>query len=206
MRSLLVYASAFAISLSFAACGGGDDDDDDDTVDAAGDDDDDDVDASTATPTCENYCATIETNCSGELDQYGSNEICLAACAAFEVGESGATSGGTLGCREYHANAAAGAPDVHCAHAGPLGGDGTCGTACEGFCAIALDACPDAFADAADCADQCAGFDATEPYDTSDTAGDSLACRTYHLTVATTTPVPHCTHIDEASPTCVEAK
>ena len=48
----------------------------------------------------------------------------------------------------------------------------------------------------------CNGFDDAEPYDVSDTAGDSLACRLYHATVAYDDPVTHCPHTLPASDTC----
>ena len=192
------------LSFSVAACGddgGDDDDDDDDTVDASADvDSGSDIDGA-AGLTCAAYCDAIQTNCTGDVAQYASADTCLAACAAFPAGTAADTSGNTLGCRTYHAGAASAGPDVHCVHAGP-GGAGACGDNCEGFCAIALDACPDVYADADACAADCANFTDDEPYDTSDTGGDTLACRLYHLSAATTTPDPHCGHIDIDSPPC----
>lgn len=182
-------ASIFAVAVSLA-------------VSACGDDDGPGVDPDAApTPTCAAYCDSIQTNCTGAVAQYTGEDTCLAACAAFPVGTGADMAGNTLGCRTYHAGAAAAAADVHCVHAGP-GGAGACGTNCEGFCAIALDACPAAYANAAECATDCALFTDTEDFDTADTGGNSLACRLYHLSAATTTPAPHCTHIESVSPTC----
>ena len=42
----------------------------------------------------------------------------------------------------------------------------------------------------------------TEPYDAGDVAGNTFACRLYHLTVATTLPDAHCPHIQPTSATC----
>jgi hypothetical protein len=183
MRTILLsMVSVVSLSLAVAACGGDD---------GGGGD----------TLTCAEYCDTIATNCTGTVQQYTDEATCLAACAAFPVGAEADTSGNTLGCRTYHAGAAAAGPDVHCVHAGP-GGAGACGSNCDGFCAIALDSCPDAYASAGECATDCATFTDTEPYNVADTSGDSLACRLYHLTAATTTPDPHCGHIESVSPTC----
>jgi len=151
--------------------------------------------------TCTDYCTAITAHCTAANAQYSAMDTCMGSCKAFEVGTAADTSGNTLGCRLYHAGAAAMDPSLHCAHAGP-GGAGVCGGNCEGFCAIAGDACAGTFADDAACATACATYDQTEPYDASDGAGDTFACRLYHLTVATTLPDPHCAHIVEASPTC----
>jgi hypothetical protein len=156
-------------------------------------------------PTCAEYCGLIQAACTGANGQYASEAICLASCEAFDVGTAADTSGNTLGCRIYHATAAAGGPDVHCTHAGP-GGDGACGNNCEGFCAIAQDACTGdnaQYADEAACLAECSGFPADTKYNTNQTAGDSLACRLYHLTVAATDPAVHCSHIVADSPTCL---
>jgi len=151
---------------------------------------------------CEGYCALIETNCGGSFTQYGSPEMCLGACAAYEPGTPGDIMGNTLACRIYHATVAADADDTHCTHAGP-GGDMACGSNCEGFCAIADQACPDAWPDNDACIVACAGFDASEPYDASDIGGDTLACRIYHLTAATIDPATHCPHIKGDSAPCM---
>lgn len=159
-----------------------------------------DVDAG-PTPTCAAYCTSIQANCAGAVQQYTAEATCLAACEAFPTGTAADTAGNTLGCRTYHAGAAAAGPDVHCVHAGP-GGAGACGDNCAGFCAIALDSCTAAYADSAACMTDCALFADTEDFDTSDTSGNTLACRLYHLSAATTTPDPHCGHIESVSPTC----
>jgi hypothetical protein len=150
--------------------------------------------------TCDDYCARITTNCAGDFVQYGL-DTCKSSCAAFEPGTLDDKMGNTLGCRIYHAGAAKDAPELHCVHAGP-GGASVCGDNCEGFCTIAASACPDTFTDDAACMTACAAYDMTEPYDVSDVAGDTFACRLYHLTVATNLPAEHCPHITPTSVPC----
>ena len=149
-------------------------------------------------PTCADYCAKIATNCTAANQQYSSAATCMASCALFPVGTTADTSGNTLGCRAYHANNAATGPTVHCRHAGP-GGDGVCGANCDGFCTIVQGACSTQptppYADKPACMAACANFATTPVYDQSVQTGNSLACRMYHATAATTTPSPHCNHV-----------
>ena len=111
----------------------------------------------------------------------------------------------TIACRTYWAAIAEGDP-LMCTRAGP-GGDGTCGTNCESFCATTLALCADEaappYASLADCATACAGFDASERFDASDLGGDTLACRLYHMTAASTEPATHCRHTKVVSDTCI---
>ena len=82
---------------------------------------------------------------------------------------------------------------------------------CSNYCAIYMDACQDysEFANPQHCLDHCAQW----PVGTvEDVAGDSLGCRTYHVTVASSTdPNLHCPHsgpsgeltcIDPEGPSC----
>ena len=163
-------------------------------------------DATTADPTgsglsCAAYCGTIATNCIAEWTQWGMDAFCMSACELFPVGTVDDLMGNTLGCRTYHAGAAAMDPSVHCVHAGP-GGSGACGANCDGFCSLARGACPEEWPDAATCPTACMGFADTEPYDASDVGGDTFACRLYHATAATKDPVTHCAHIKADSPPC----
>lgn len=158
----------------------------------------------TTGPTCTAYCNTIETNCTGNNDQYVSIEACLASCAGLPDGAAADTSGNTVGCRTYHAGAAMGSPAVHCPHAGP-GGAGACGNNCDGFCTIALAVCTgpnQVYASLNQCMTECAGFPTSPPYSTAVTSGDSFACRLYHLTAASVDPAGHCSHIPAGSPVC----
>lgn len=207
MRKTLL--TCIALTFVLAACGD-DEEIGDDTppmIDAPPAIDGPDVDAPPGSPTCATYCATIQAHCTAANQQYVDEAQCLAACAAFELGMDGDMDGNSVGCRTYHAELAATTPNMHCVHAGP-GGAGVCGDNCEGFCTLALAACTDAneqYADLTTCMTECAGFPDTEPYDVSDIAGDSLACRLYHLVTASvdaTAAATHCPHIVEASAVC----
>ena len=179
------------------------------------------TDAGTATdvpaaPTCAAYCAAVTANCSGANRQFGATDAaamtsCLSACAAFGwgAGALGDTSGNTLGCHLYHANAAASGAALHCPHAGPLGG-GVCGTTpCADFCAADLAVCTGAnaaYASMDACVTACTALtdhaSATSP---TATAGNTLSCRTYHLTAASASSsaaAMHCSHTAATSVVC----
>lgn len=153
---------------------------------------------------CEAYCDRIEVACQGGNAQYTARDQCLAACETFPEGTVADQDGHSVGCRTYHAGAALGDPATHCVHAGP-GGDGACGENCEGFCSIVLDTCVDdneAYTDLDDCLFACEDFADTEPFDSGDVSGDTLACRIYHASVATSDPDTHCEHTQPVSATC----
>ncbi len=155
--------------------------------------------------TCDAYCALITKNCTDMNAQYSSNDACVKSCAAFPPGMAADMAGNTLGCRIYHAGAAAADAGTHCVHAGP-GGAGLCGANCDGFCTIAAKACTATnkqFADDTACQTACKGFKDMVKYNSTVTTGNSLACRLYHLTVATTDPGTHCPHIVANSPVCM---
>lgn len=144
--------------------------------------------------TCAAYCDTIMAACTGASAQYGAKDMCVASCGAFSSGTPGEQSGNSLECRASHANLAKSAPS-HCPHAGPAG-DAVCGANCEGYCTLMLAHCPGAYASASECATACSGITgATEAgYDTGTKTGDSLFCRIYHATAASTDPSTHCDH------------
>ncbi|HWU90638.1 MAG TPA: hypothetical protein VN253_25405 [Kofleriaceae bacterium] len=154
---------------------------------------------------CASYCSSIMSNCTGSVQQYTSMSDCMSSCARFPVGTAADMSGNTLGCRTYHAGAAAGAPAVHCRHAGP-GGNGACGGDCEGFCTVVLGSCTGANlqynGDMATCMTACNGFATNPPYNTMQTGGNTFACRLYHATVASGAPNVHCPHTAVASGPC----
>lgn len=150
---------------------------------------------------CETYCDDIMANCSGANAQYSDKAHCLASCAALPEGKEGDMSGNTVQCRIYHSGAAKTDAATHCEHAGP-GGAGLCGADCDGFCAIALKACSAKYKDEAACKTECMGFKDMTAYNATVATGDSLACRLYHLTVASVMPAPHCDHITKDSPVC----
>ena len=200
IKSSLTCTHALMLTLTgLAACG---DDGGSPAIDAAPPS----IDAPLAAGTCASYCSTIATNCTGANAMYSSEATCLATCATWAPGLAADTAGNTRGCRVYHAGApAAMTPTTHCRHAGP-GGDGACGANCDGFCTLAMGACsaqqPPPYASLGACMTACANFPAAPPYEASQTGGDTFACRLYHATVASTTPMTHCAHVVPVSPTC----
>jgi hypothetical protein len=150
---------------------------------------------------CPSYCTAILATCTDTLAQYGTMEECMGSCNTFTVGTLGETTGNTLGCRLYHTESAALAPDVHCGHAGPSG-DGECGASiCEGFCSIAATICPTEWP-SAQCDSRCANLTSTPPYNIA-SSGDTVECRLYHATAAAADPGTHCPHTDrQNSATC----
>lgn len=185
-----------ALSLLFAACGGGDG-----GTDAAAS-----PDAFAAPPSCEAYCASVMSACTADAAQYGSMDACLGSCAALELGTAADFTGDTIGCRMHHAAEAAEGNTEHCDHAGPMGA-GECGENCEGFCAIAVHTCTGAnevWASVADCMTDCAMIDDSVEYNALVQDGNSLACRMYHLTMASEPGnAHHCDHIALDSPVCL---
>jgi plastocyanin len=135
-------------------------------------------------PTCTEYCATIETNCTGGNAQYTSINDCMNYCSAvgkIPLGVTGATSGDSVGCRTYHASAAAGDPVFHCPHAGPSGGN-MCGTWCDVYCDLAMSNCTDTnqlYDDTEQCMAACGELATTGA--ALDKSGDSVQCRITHL-------------------------
>lgn len=150
---------------------------------------------------CATYCSRIMTNCTGDNAMYGSMNLCMTTCAGFPEGTLADTGGNTLGCRIYHAGAAVGDPATHCRHAGP-GGDGACGGNCESFCHLATAICGTQYPLGELCITQCGAYPATPPYSAMTTSGNSLACRLYHLTAASSDAAAHCQHTGMASDTC----
>ncbi|MCA9622154.1 MAG: hypothetical protein KC731_24190 [Myxococcales bacterium] len=162
---------------------------------------------------CATYCDLVDTNCTGDNQQYTNKQICMDVCEAFDPGTKGtgmtASGENTLGCRIYHANDPAAAdPATHCTHAGP-GGDGQCGTNCEGFCTIQETVCGfggvdnNQFVDMAACMAACAMMDTSVKYNTSQvtSTNEAFACHMYHLQVAADSTMAgaastHCPHTD----------
>jgi hypothetical protein len=158
--------------------------------------------AGAVAPTCGAYCAKIQMNCSATGDagggnvQYASAADCNTYCttsAGWPTGVTNDQSGNTIGCRLYHAGAAAADPVLHCPHAGPTGGT-VCGSLCENYCQLMAKNCTGANAvySATDCMTKCALIpDTGKP---NDMAGNTVQCRIYHLSAAASDPVLHCPH------------
>jgi hypothetical protein len=168
--------------------------------------------------TCDDYCAQVQKNCTGELAQFGGPaplESCKATCASWTPGALTDTMNNTLGCRIYHSGMpAVMAGATHCGHAGLIGGDtdpvagaAQCGDGVEAFCKLALTTCPAVYADVATCTTEAAKFakSATPFSATKDAAGNTFSCRAYHLTVAAGSAAAatmHCPHIGVMSDPC----
>lgn len=152
---------------------------------------------------CQDYCDLVIEHCVGDYTQYSDRDTCLATCEAMPLGSEDDRAGHTIACRTFNAAIAELSPAMTCTKAGP-GGDGTCGENCESFCAMQAEICTGEnaqFRDT-DCMTTCAMFDATLPYDIRRTAGNTLACRIYHMTAAATDPDFHCPHLALMSETC----
>ncbi|MCA1663868.1 MAG: hypothetical protein LC659_06305 [Myxococcales bacterium] len=131
------------------------------------------------------------------MDAATCNATCMTA-AAWPAGTAADTGGNTIGCRLYHAGAAAAAPSTHCPHAGPTGGD-VCGSWCDNYCQLMAKNCTgsNAVYDAATCMTKCATIPTNG--NTNDTSGNTIQCRIYHLGVAATDPALHCAHSKTAA-------
>lgn len=158
--------------------------------------------------TCAEYCDTIMKNCTGgdgsqgdsgpngtrTHQQYTSKDNCLAACKAFPVGTKGDAAGNTLGCRLTHATLAATDPATHCPHAGP-GGDGVCGSTCDGYCQLVDMFCTGAskiYSSDAACHERCSATADDERFDIGIQDGNHVACLIYHAQEAPLNPPDHC--------------
>lgn len=156
---------------------------------------------------CEQYCAAITEACTGDNTQYTNLEGCLRTCPIFDEGTPEDTEGNTLGCRLGYALKAPSEPITYCTWAGP-GGDGMCGSNCEGFCSLMAVACTadttsaegDYFETTKDCLRACEEVPQSGPYSAtneSTTGGaDIFECRLYHVSAAIYADDPriHCPH------------
>lgn len=159
-----------------------------------------------AAPTCAAYCAKIQMNCTnddggGGNMQYPDTATCTSYCmtaAAWPAGMTGDQSGNTIGCRLYHAGAAAADPVTHCPHAGPTGG-AVCGSLCENYCQLMAKNCTggNAVYDMATCMTKCSMIPTNgKP---NDATGNTIQCRIYHLGAAAADPVTYCPHAQTAA-------
>lgn len=157
---------------------------------------------------CDTYCKEIMSYCVGGLQQYVDETQCLRVCALLPQGTLGEVTGNTVACRLKNAADARYASGVergrYCRWAGP-GGDGRCGTNCDGFCALMQNVCTAdesplyRFASTEECLTACAALpDGDVPYTTSDEAvsdGNSVQCRLFHVnSAAMLDPIEHCEH------------
>jgi hypothetical protein len=157
---------------------------------------------------CDAFCGVVLDACPRGEDEnyavYDSTFTCLRQCSQLEQGSLGQDSGNTLACRLTHAQIARDFPGeraTSCPAAGP-GGDGVCGSNCEGYCTQAVANCS-LFADRDACLTQCAEVPDLGGFNVGDIDGNSLQCRLYHLGAALASPTFHCPHAAGQAP-CID--
>ena len=157
--------------------------------------------SSVVKPNSTTYCQTLQYNCNGTgVTQFGSEAICSATAMGYPTSltdSAVAINTNTLGCRQYHAQAALSDPTLHCKHAGPSGG-GVCGTSSQAWGNMANKACNDTsvslLAVTLGAAIDTVVAPGSAPYSVLEASGNTQACRIYHLSVAAIDPATHCTH------------
>jgi hypothetical protein len=155
---------------------------------------------------CQEYCRLITEACDGDETQYTDEDACLAACPLFPLGTTDDTVGNSLSCRLTQARRASSEPVTYCTWAGP-GGDGQCGSNCEGFCTLMAATCTptttsastDYFESVEACLSACPVIPTSGPYcatSRSVTSGNSLECRLYHVAagIYSDDSFVHCPH------------
>jgi hypothetical protein len=156
-------------------------------------------------PLCRQYCSDIMTYCDGDLKQYVDMPQCLKVCGIYPEGMIADSDGNTASCRLKYAGKARYAlgteKDAYCRKAGP-GSEGTCGTICEGFCALMMATCTTKFApyyfpSPSDCMTACRVLKDSPPYTVSDGSlpdRNDAQCRLFHVCSAVMDPDEHCEH------------
>ena len=159
---------------------------------------------------CTQYCDTIRNDCVQANAQYQDDASCRATCELLEPGESDNPVGNTVACRFEQLNKASSGQSVDalCPAAGPSGFDRSsvqvCGDRCETYCTLMKTVCagrsPVADLDTEACLSLCNDVPDNPAYDPSNSDvkdhDDSIQCRLWHLSVASTIPDPHCSHAD----------
>jgi hypothetical protein len=160
--------------------------------------------AYTPSSLCDAYCAEVTETCTGDFLLYASLETCLGTCGRLPEGKEGDTSGNTVECRREQARLAkqTGELSEYCRRAGP-GGDGTCGSNCEGFCTLMVPVCGAGYFENGEaCLAACAPLSDHHDYRVPAPDEDSVQCRLYHVTSATLS-TEHCAHA-HGDAKCVE--
>lgn len=150
---------------------------------------------------CDNYCHLAMRNCTGNNAQYDSLNDCLAVCDVIpDEGIIGEKTGDSLQCRMSHLVAAGTEPPASavasCADGGELSPACT-QPQCSEWCSALEAGCTGKnaqFPSQGDCLTFCEEAAHFEPGLVSDTGGNTLGCRIYHATVASTEPQAHCPH------------
>ena len=157
---------------------------------------------------CETYCDQILEYCSGPLEQYRDRAQCLKVCHYLPEGTLGGVDDNSAACRLKYAGKARYASGTelaaYCRQAGP-GGDGRCGSNCEGYCELMMHVCTEGSADVyhfegkPQCLAACDGLPISDlPYSTTDplvSDGNHVQCRLFHVTSAAMLDTEeHCEH------------
>jgi hypothetical protein len=161
-----------------------------------------------STPVCETYCTIVMQECAGAHAVYTTPEICHAVCAHLPEGEEGDEIGNTAHCRLRNAKIAGAEPSFYCPIAGP-GGNGVCGSNCQGMCTIAAGACSaenGQWPNDAACHTECNALSDLDTFTVDPAmamyAGDHVQCRLFHASAsALAEPGIHCPHVG-GSPPC----
>lgn len=157
---------------------------------------------------CDEYCADMKDYCELDYPQYKDRDQCHKVCSVLPEGQLGGADGNSAACRLKYAGKARYAAGTelaaYCRQAGP-GGDGRCGTNCDGYCAIMMVACTEEssplyhFDDLGTCLAACAELPAANiSYDVRDPLvfdGNHVQCRIFHATSALMADADeHCEH------------
>ncbi|MCB9587268.1 MAG: hypothetical protein H6718_17850 [Polyangiaceae bacterium] len=157
---------------------------------------------------CEEYCTDMEAYCEADYPQYKDREQCLKVCGVLPPGALGDADGDSAACRLKYAGKARYAAGTelaaYCRQAGP-GGDGRCGSNCEGYCSVMMVACTEAssplyhYKDMTECLDVCSGLPPSDvSYDVRDPLvfdGNHVQCRLFHATSGLMADADeHCEH------------
>jgi len=159
---------------------------------------------------CDAYCSIGLSKCtvaSGwplmESNAFNDQTSCHSICsAAYNIGNIDTdTTGNTLGCRFYHAQAAISIGDyIHCSHA-TASGNGVCtsnsASFCNNYCQLNTQICNGThsqYASESACLSYCQNDLDSFQGVWNDTAGDSIGCRIYHSTAGVLDAATHCPH------------
>jgi hypothetical protein len=156
---------------------------------------------------CDDYCDEMQSECTGEAEQYRDRAQCIKICHFFPVGDDDSDEN-SVACRlkyvkktQYGLGAEV---TNYCRQAGPSG-DGKCGTSCEAFCSVMMEVCTQKSAGAnhfestAACLETCDALPAaTVHYSNNDPAvsdGNHALCRLFHVnSAAMADELEHCEH------------
>ncbi len=170
---------------------------------------------------CQKYCSEVMELCTDSVSQYRDMFQCLKVCEYLPEGKlTSDDNENTVACRLRYASKARYAAgteyEAYCRQAGP-GGDGRCGSNCDGYCALMEGVCSADVSDVyhfenqQDCMETCndlptsnLAYSATN-VDVAD--GNHVQCRLFHVTSAAMLDAEeHCEHamgftLCEAAPT-----